>query len=258
MAESETYRVVLFSRPDDPAELRELLAEQLGLNRVDAGIAAHHAPGVLPQKLNEGTAEKAATAISTLGVRSITVEQSQLIDPSSAESVHHVACSDDGFALFDLSGNQREAVPWSDVCLVCSGRVPLDQTHHFQMGNRLHASPLPPDGTVDGTMRGCEAWLILDNPRRVIHIDSNHMNYEYLGERKSTSGTSNFELLLNDIVAHATQAYITPTTRACIGHAGVASYDFDSSKELQQVVVVQDLLARELTGRHGSEEADEE
>ena len=187
MGESEIYRVALFSHPDDPAELRELLSEQLGLNKVDAGIAAHHAPGILPQKLDEGTAKKVATAIITLGVRSIAVEQSQLIDPSGAESIHHVACSNEGFALFDLSGNQRESIPWSDVCLVCAGRVPLDQTHHFQVGHRLHASPLPPDGTVDGTMRGCEAWLILDNPRRVIHIDSNHMNYEYLGERMSTS-----------------------------------------------------------------------
>ncbi len=245
MNQTDRYRVIVFGRPDDPQELRELLAEQLGLNSVDAGIAVRHAPGVLPQKLDQETANQTAREITRRGLQAIAVPESDLLDPHQARTVHHVRCTKEGFQVIDPAGARTETLAWDQLKLVCVGRVPLEKTHYYLVGNVFHAGPVPPsDHQLLGTMHGCEAWLVFEKPRQLIHIDSNHMNYEYLGERKTTSGTTNFEQLLTDIVQHAPQAYLTPSTRACLEHAGLEKYDFDSSEQLQQLLVLQDQLAR--------------
>ena len=39
MSNEQSSRIVIFARPEDPAELRDLLQTELNLNKVDAGIA---------------------------------------------------------------------------------------------------------------------------------------------------------------------------------------------------------------------------
>ena len=246
MASTDTRRIVIFARPEDPADLREVLQRELGLNKVDAGISAHHAPGILPQPWPRDLAERAAAAISAAGLKAITVDQSEIPDLAHSETTHHLRCQPDGLELCDLSGAVDRTWDWSELMLVSVGRVPLEEQRHYVTDTIAHANPVPADEYLrGGAVHGFEAWMIFDNPLRILHCDSEHMNYEYLGDRKAGSGTANFELLVADIAVHASQAFLTPATRKYLTRGPVLDYDFRDSLALREYTVTEYLLSRQ-------------
>jgi hypothetical protein len=249
MSDSSPTRIVIFAAPDDPADLREVLQRELGLNQVDAGIAAHYAPGILPRSWPRALAEKAAAAIQAVGLRAVAIDAAAAPDLAHAERVHHLRCTAQGLEVCNLSGTVERTRPWNELSLVSVGRVPLEHQRHYVTDNLTHLNPVPPDEYLrGGAIRGLEAWLLFADGLRPLRCDSEHMNYEYLGDRKTGSGAANFERLIADIAVAAPHALLTPTTRKYLTHSPLLEYDFKDSATLQEQTIVQWLLARELRG----------
>ena len=247
MTDPHSFRVVVFSRPDDPSELHELLERELGLNQVDAGIAVRHAPGLLPQRWPPEVAERAAQAITHTGLKAVAVAESTIPDLSDAETVHHLRCSEEGLAICNLAGEVDRTWNWDDLQLISVGRVPLERQRHYITDTVTHSRPSPADEYLSGEpLHGLEAWLLFDGPGRILRCDSEHMNYEYLGERKSASGTANFELLIADMTVDAPQAFLTPATRNYLTRGPILNYDFKDSAALKEYTVTEYVLWREL------------
>ncbi|MFV0445019.1 MAG: hypothetical protein ACK5Q5_15705 [Planctomycetaceae bacterium] len=249
MSADSLSRVIVFARPDDPADLRDVLQSALQLNKIDAGLAVHHAPGILPRSWPSELAQSAATAITQAGLRAVAVPAGDIPDFSQARHAHHIRCEATGLVVCDLSGQAKETLPWDRLRLLSIGRVPLDKQRHYVTDTITHANPVPPDEYLQGdAIRGLEGWLLFDEPRQILHVDSEHQNYEYLGSRMTTSGPRNFDLLVADLAQLAQTAFVTPATRKYLTNGPVLDFDFTDSAALQEYTLVEYFLFRELQG----------
>lgn len=245
------HRVAVFARPDDPADLRDLLQESLGLNRIDAGIAMHQVPGLLPQEFTREQAEQIAAAIGKLGLKAAAFATSDIPDFDHAELLHHVRCTEIGLEIAGRDGEFGRRIAWDDLRLVSIGRVPLEETRFYGTNTILRASPVLQDPyAATGHLEGLECWLVATGPLQVWRFDSEHMNYESVDAELTASGTANFELLASEIVRHARSAHLTPAARTYLNHGPVIEYDFVSSDELRRYTLIQDLLAQAVDASH--------
>lgn len=247
MAE-DAARIVFFARPEDPADLREILQSALGVNKVDAATAAGHAPGITRQSWPHAMAKRAAGAAAQAGVKAVAVREASIPDLSQAETVTHVRCMAWGFEICDRSGDVDRIWDWSDLRLISAGRVPLEVQRHYVTDTLGHAgTPVPPDPYLEGEpLQGYEAWLLFESPLRIVRFDSEHMNYESLGKRKSGSGTANFERMIADLAGHAPHAYLTPATRKYLTRGPLLEYDFADSAALQEYTQMQYCLSQQM------------
>lgn len=243
MSTGADHHVVVFARPDDPHELRSVVQEKLGLNRIDAGIAVQHLPGVLPPVLAREQAEQLATAIGGVGVAAAAVPTESVPDVRHADVLHHLRCTPVALEAAGLDGEFRPLVNWGDVRLIAIGRVPLVPTRFYGTDTILRSTPVPQDPYVStGEREGLECWLIAEHPLRVYRFDSEHMNYDSVDSDRSLSGTANFELLAAEVVRHAGSGCLAPAARAYLNHGPVVEFDLPSSADLGRYAVVQYLL----------------
>jgi hypothetical protein len=244
---SDAYRVVVFARPDDPAELAEVLNRVLGIHPTDALVHARGAPGALPEKLTRERAEVLVAEIAQLGLSAQALPAAEIPEFEHVVAVHRSACSDAGLDVQGLHEEQHFAVPWGDIELIAIGQVPQEIARHYATGEMAALSaarrtskppvdlPLPP---------GAAAWIVCRNPERELRIDHKRMNYEYLGKRKTFSATANFRLFIDDIIARTPHAYLTPSTRDFLERGSVSSYSFDSPEKLKQDAILHLVIRR--------------
>ncbi len=200
------HQVVVFGVPDDPHQLRDVIASQLGINHIDAQFQVHSLPGVLPAARPMHEAARLAEAIRDLGVNAAAIPCEEVPKLDRIETVHHLRCSDGGFEILGLRGEQETTIAWKNVALLSVGLVP----HHAQ-----HlAGPVPTLAVSLATSHrdehpspvqqgGLELLVLVANPLRAFRIDHGRLNYEYLGDRMSSSATVNFRWLIQDLVNHA-------------------------------------------------------
>lgn len=243
------YRVVVFAAPDDPGELSEVFESALGMHATDAIVHARSAPGVLSLSLPKEQADQIAAGIGAIGLGAEVVAEADLPDLVRPTVVHHAACLEDGLEIMELHGRESALIAWDDVDLLSIGQIPKESSRHYpandvttvKSGRRTGPStletPLSP---------GPEAWILCARPFRVYRIDHKRMNYEYLGARKIDSATANFRLFIDDIVARARRAYLTPATRAYVEHGSVADYSFQTADELQRDTILHLLVHRRI------------
>jgi hypothetical protein len=246
-AGEEAWCLVVFAAPDDPEELADALVETLGLHPTDALVQARRAPGVLPVAVSRKLAEKAAHAIAAIGLRAQALEVEQVPSLHHAVRVHHLRCLDIGLEIIELHGQPARFMPWNEIELVSVGQVPLETAKHFAAAESTSitlAHPRRIDVTEVALSPGPEAWIVRLDAAQAYRIDHKRVNYEYLGARKTDSATTNFRLLLEDLLKHAPGAYLTPATRAYAEHGPVESYSFSSSEELQRATVLHLLIHR--------------
>ncbi len=241
------YRVAVFSRGSDPDAMAAALGESLGLNQVDARIHAAHVPGILPDRLDHDQAVAVASAVQKTGVTAAAIAHSEIPAMDHPEVVHHAACLDEGLEILGMTGARSGLISWADLEFVSVGHVPLDSAHHYASESNVivQSSPHTFEEQSDGVaVKGPACWLIARNPQRVYFINHQQMNYDYLGERKSTSAAANFQAFLSDITSAATSAYLTPATHAILDHGSAHDYTFDDTERFKQMTVLQFVLHR--------------
>lgn len=242
-------RLLVLSLPDSPDDLTPVLMDLFGLNRIDARIQLHRLPGLLPETLTQEQAEAAAQAIHAVGGYAVRIAAADIPDLRHPEQIHHLRMPDDALEIVGLKGDVQETIPTKDLELFSIGAVPLEMSHRENIDTMtvVHSAPGPKGSSVDmPAMRGAEAWLIAENPFRCYRINHGEMNYEYLGERKTESATTNFRLFADDLIAHAPGMYLTPSTRAFTGHGLFRHYAFDSHEELQNHTLFHLLIRRQM------------
>jgi hypothetical protein len=245
--ENAKYRVVVYAAPDDAQELADVIARVLGLHPTDALIRARTVPGPLIDELPRGTAERLAGEISQIGVRAEALPAASVPEFNSIVVVHHARCLETGLEVLGVNAQEQMLVPWNDIDLISVGQVPQETARHYVTGEMAaisaarRTSPGPRDILLTP---GPSAWFVCKNPDRELRIDHKRMNYEYLGKRKTFSATANFRLFLDDVIARARQAYLTPSTRDYLEHGSVTDYSFDSPDVLKQDAILHILIRR--------------
>lgn len=235
--DQESWSVAVLDGSPDRKTVAAALADALGLSPPDAMIHAGHTPGVLVENFSEAVSRQVAETLKRHSVPAIPVERSALPDFRHALRSHHLRMGVDALDLIDANGSVTRKVPWGDIALVGIGLVPLETTqrvdlrdaHVMTSARRSHHRP-----TVATLPPVLEAWLIMSTDRSVLRLDQTRMNYETLGERKSTSAAENFEVMLREILDRATSARPTPSTEAWRDRASIFRYLFDSSEPLQR------------------------
>ena len=239
------FRVAIFSRSSDPDAMVAALVDSLELNRIDAKIHVAHIPGVLPDRLTREQAEFVVSAVKETGVAAAAVAQSEIPQLNHPETIHHAACLDDGLEIIGLTGSRSGFVSWDDLEFVSVGHIPLESAHHYASESNVvvHSSPHTFEEESEGiAVSGPVCWIIARNPQRVFFINHSRMNYDYLGDRKSSSATANFHEFLTDLTRLATTAYLTPATHAILNHGSASDYLFKDAEQFKQATVLQFLL----------------
>ena len=235
--DDRSFHVAVFAAPDDPHELADALAEVLGIHPTDAMIHSRLAPGILPDRLSREQAERLAAAINEAGLHAESVSADEIPDFGHGEAVHHVQCPEEGLDIFGLRGGLDDCVPWNEIEFICVGVVPQETTKHYltsEIATVYSARRTMPALVEVPVFVGPELWFIRRNPHHAYRVHHKRMNYEYLGERKTDSATVNFRLFLDDLLRHTPHAYVTPSTRAFLGHDAERLYHFDSTEHLQR------------------------
>jgi hypothetical protein len=245
---SLSCRVVVFAAPDEPEDLGQILERSLGMHATDALVLARTAPGVLAIPLSRAQADEIASGIAAIGVQAavITIDELPPFD-HAVEVLHHVQCLDEGLRIIELHGREATLIPWSGIDLISAGQVPQESARHDISGQTAAvraARRTGPSPMKTPLSPGPEVWILLRSPARWLRIDHKRMNYEYLGDRKTDSATSNFRLFLDDLVARAREAYVTPATRAFLTHGSVADYSFTTVEDLQRATHLHLLIHR--------------
>ncbi|MBD3673633.1 MAG: hypothetical protein HUJ26_08935 [Planctomycetaceae bacterium] len=242
------YRVLILSVPEDPADLTTILTEELDLNKVDARILQHNLPGLIPNAVPQELAEKLCQRLHDVEGYAIRIAADEIPNLSKPIHLHHAACADEGFEIFDLQGNIETTIPYGDLELLSIGALPTEKSHREVENQTLvHPSAGPRTTKVDlPSMMGAEAYLIAENPFRVYLINQNEMNYAYLEDRKTTSATANFRLFVDDILAQARDLYLTPAARAFTNHGLLNHYQFDSPESLRRHTLFHLLICRQM------------
>lgn len=242
------YRVLVLSVPEDPAELTPILTEHLDLNKIDARILQHNLPGLIPRPIPREIADSFCTRIHEVDGYAISLAADEIPNLSHPTPLHHAACTDEGFEVYNLQGKIETTIPSQDLELLSIGALPTEKTHReVENQTLLHPSSGPRTTQVDlPAMTGAEAYLIVENPFRVYLINHNELSYEYLGDRKSTSATANFRLFVDDIIAMSPQLYLTPAARAFTNHGLLNHYTFDSQESLRQHTLFHLLICRQM------------
>jgi len=244
------YRVAVFAVPADEEAFLQVLQDRLGMNGIDARIHLHELPGLLPDRLEQPVAIELAAAIRELGVEAQAVATADLPVLEHVASAHHVRCGESGLELIGTSGGVDETIPWSQLKLVSIADVPLESVRHYVARPTavIRAGPgrVSPPSLDKPPVRGAEMWIICEGPFRAIRIDHREMNYEYLGDRKSSSAAANFSLFVADLAVWAPQLYWTPAARAFRRRAPAAEYRFDSRQAHRDATMLQVLLMRRM------------
>ncbi len=251
-ANAAAHRVVVFAAPDDPYALRDVLMKSLGLNAIDAQVHAHAVPGVLPDHLTQQQADALAQAILELGINAAAMPHDEIPDLRESEMVHHARCRETGLEIVEIHGDSECIVPWSDLKLISLGYVPGEQSHRYPADSATVFSTAPNSHCLPldvPALSGPEVWMIRDNPFHAYLIDHSEMNYEYLGDRKTESATSNFRLFMDDVLQHAPRTYLTPATRAFRQQGLLRHYGFHSVDELRRYTVFHLLVMRRMQAK---------
>lgn len=240
-------RLAVFAKPDDVHELADVLAEELGLHPTDAAHEAHSVPCVLSPRLTSANADRIASTIERLGLRTEAIPLEELCAFDDLRTVHHVACRLSGLEILDLLGLPAELIPWDDLEVLSVGETPAESSHHQRASEFTVISSARhlQDVTTDVPAHTLELWIVCRHPERVYRLDASRLNFESLGEKKTNSMHANLRLLLGQIVRHAPEAHLTPAAHEFLDHDKLTR--FASPEQLLNVTQLHLLMAHRLS-----------
>lgn len=238
------YRLVLFDAPEDPKAVRDVLCGVTGMHPTDAMQWVARAPGVFPRPLAEGEVRELLDALFELGIPAEAWRVDALPNLVPPRTVHEAACLDDGLRISGLRGEAAHWVPWDKLELISAGWIAQDDEfrdvvppgwvraastglnallHRPQrIARRQRAMRIPRDPVA-------EALLVRAEPRIAFRVVSTQMKYASLGDRIRPTASENFPIFLGEIRDRATDAYVTPSTRAVLAGEEPGAFLFPSS-----------------------------
>lgn len=89
-----------------------------------------------------------------------------------------------------------------------------------------------------------EFWIATEDPDRCFRFQEHEMNFEYLGERMSTSGTENCKRLVQDIRQRATRIACTSGLNAYLDGNLQAEDRYQSAELFHNFVAGQIVVVR--------------
>jgi hypothetical protein len=226
------YRLVIFDAPDDPEAMRDLLRGVTGIHPTDANRWVARTPGIWPRPLAEGEVRELLDGLYDLGVAAEAWRADLLPNLSPPRAVHDVAGLPEGFRVTGLRGEPTHWVPWDKIELIAASQVEqpdelraikppswvqavrtglnamLNRPQRLARRERSMRIPRDPVGHV---------LLVRKAPRLAFLAAENTLSFAYLGDRLQSAASANFPLFLADLATLATDAFITPSTRALIG-----------------------------------------
>ena len=247
------YRLVVFDEVDDLPAVRDLFCKVTGLHPTDAMQWVARAPGVWPKPLTAAQARDLLDGLYVLGVAAEAWLAAKFPELTTARTIHEAACLPEGFRVTGLRGEPTHWVPWNKIELIAAGRIAVEDEflapappkwtsaagaafraltfrnpHPFERKRRAPRVPRDPVGAV---------VLIRKDPRVAFRVVETAMNYSYLDDRLSPSASANFPLFVSDLVARASDAYVTPSTRALLGRGDPGAAEFPDSQALLDYAV---------------------
>jgi hypothetical protein len=190
------------------------------LARADARMLVRRAYGVLVEALTEAHARALSRALAARGVDVDRVDQGWLeLPPVTACRRADIAAR--GLVLYDAYGRPRE-LPWSRVLLVAVGS--------YMVAERVAVArkPFEPEPGAVRTLLdgegGRSPYEYVDRPQVVLdivadvparyRIQHQRFDYSYLGARRGPSASSNFPLLVRDLLERVPHAVLTRGARS--------------------------------------------
>lgn len=247
------YRVAVFAVPEERETLVPILALLPNISAIDARVRLHDLPGLLPERVDADTADRLVTELQSAGVNAKKFDETEIPRMERRRTLHHIRCVSGGLEFVGADGETEVVLPWEELALISIGVVPEERAHHDIIPPRtlVHSAPhVYGSDIVAKGGRGPEMWLVREEPFEAWRVDHVEMNYEYLGDRKSTSAAANFHVLAEDIADHAEAAYRTPSARAYLQTGRAEGYRFESRQAHAKAVQLHVLLRR--TMREGS------
>jgi hypothetical protein len=248
MAEAKNdYRLVIFAQPADPQAVRDPLCTVTGIHPTDAMQWVARTPGIWPRPLAEAQTRALLDGLYELGVPAEAWRADLLPNLSPPRTIHDAACLPGGLRIQGLRGEPTHWIPWEKVELLSAGRIAAEDEYRdvappgwvqavsTGLNALLHRRPpLPRKSRALRIPRDPfgEILIVRRDPRIAFRIVEDKMSYASLGDRLRPSARENFPLLLADLCARATQAYITPPTRALLEGGAPDDYEFPSSQAL--------------------------
>ena len=241
------HRVIVFGIPDEAESLRQLLTEVPDMDRHTTARIIRSLPGILPNIMTQDTAANLATGIRKLGLNAMAAPATEVPDFSHAGRTHHVRVTDQLLEIIDPD-DKSHSWTWDKVRVVSVGFVPSDAP------DKHRSIPTAASGSSHRIWNECiripsgnrlEAFVVLDDENCAISFASDEMNYEYLGQRRSSSSSTNFGHLISDIITHSPQPWVTPSTRAFLERSPVHHYEFRSREEFCHYTEFQALLSQQ-------------
>jgi hypothetical protein len=233
-AQRGDHRVVVYAPYQDGARLGEILVHTGHVQTEDAVAAARVTPGILRPRLSKQLAQAVVAEIELQGTKAGILPESDVPILDEPETLYYLRCPLDGLEVVGLHGEMRRLVRWTDLCLISLGVMRQAQSGAAPQAQSHSAPP----GAIF-------LWLVCERPPIIYQLRHNQMNYAYLGQRLTTSAAANFALLLDDLVQHATAAYLTPATQAFRAHELSGKFEFGSDDELRDYTAFHLVVSRQ-------------
>jgi hypothetical protein len=259
-----TYRLVVFDAPDDPEAARDVVVRATGMHAADAMRWVARTPGVFPRFITEAQVRPILDGFYDLGVAAEAWRSDSFPDFSKPRTIHEAACLPEGLRTRGLHGEPTHWIPWNLIEVVSAGRVTADDefrgvepprwTSALAMGIKMlvRRQRLPPrTRRANRILRDPigEVYIVRREPRLVLRLAADQMNYASLGPRLRHSSAENFPILLSAIVAQANEAWVTQPTHTLLELSTrkepaapggePKDCDFQSSRDLLDFTTVQ-------------------
>ncbi|MEZ6132464.1 MAG: hypothetical protein R3C59_27690 [Planctomycetaceae bacterium] len=242
---SADHRIVVFSVDDDPEKLTQVLIASSEFDRVAARRIVRALPGIIPGNLTRTAAATLADDIRKLGLHATAVAATEVPDLSHPMQTHHLCAGDSSLEVMDGMTEHR-SWPWGAVAVISIGVVPSSAPARHRSAPALAQSSshkLWNEGVTIDAKRHPEALVVFAADRAVVAFASDEMNYEYLGSRMTGASSANFRQLVKDLVAHAPDAWVTPSTRAFLDRSPTRHFEFRSRDDFRRYTEFQTLLS---------------
>jgi len=245
------YRLVVFDSIDIEEEapaVRDLFCKVTGLHPTDAMLWIARAPAVWSTPLNAAQTRELLDGLYELKVAAEAWAVDNFPDLNPVRTIHDAACLPEGFRVKGLHGEPIHWVPWNKVEMICAGKIAAEDEYQAPSPPRWPSAiatgiraltlrkPIPSDRRARAPRVPREpvgeVIVVRKDPRIAFRVIETQMNYAYLGEKLSSSAAKNFPNFLADLVARADDAYLTPSTRAMIGHDDPVEFTFPTSQSL--------------------------